>query len=121
MEAHILPSEGIVLINGQLCWAVQEEDAKNPMRVDIYAGEEQPLLLARFHETCVEIFSERLDKPSRVFLARKRYFGSLKLACMDCRAKEFGIEIDPDRGMRIGNSHAGRLVQDNQAGVPPLQ
>jgi hypothetical protein len=113
MEAHILPSEGIVLINGQLCWAVQDEEAKNPMRVDICAGEEHPLLLARFHENCVEIFSERLDKPSRVFLARKRYSCSLKLVCMDCRAKDFGIEIDPDRGVRIGRSHAARIVQDD--------
>jgi hypothetical protein len=79
----------------QVCWAVQE-DGKNPLKIDVYAREHQPLCLGTVHSDSIQMFSERAWTPSRVFLARKVYTGRLKVTSADCTAKEFDIRIDPD-------------------------
>jgi hypothetical protein len=72
-----------------------QEDGKNPMRLDIYAGEEQTLAIGHIHQTAIEICSERDREPARVFLARKKYTGTLKLVCLDCASREFRFTLDP--------------------------
>jgi hypothetical protein len=79
----------------QVCWAVQE-GGTNPMRIDVYAGEHQPLSLGTIHSQTIQFLSEQADNPSRVYLARKPYPGHLKIASADCPAKEFRFCLDPD-------------------------
>lgn len=93
---------GLVPREVQLCWAVQELASNlNPMRVEIYPGEKQPLAFGSVEDNLIEIFSEKCREPARVFLVRKIYKGTLKVVCMDCQAKEFPFEIDPDASVPI--------------------
>ncbi len=94
-RAYMMPGEGATLYKAQLCWAVQEA-GKNPMRADIFAGEEQPLTVAFVREGHIVVLSESCQDPARVYLARKSYRGRLKIVSADCPAKEFDIEIAPD-------------------------
>jgi hypothetical protein len=94
-DAYNRQHDGVILREGQLCWSVQE-GGTNPMRVDIYSGEEQPLAFGSVETTYIEIFSEKGRAPARVFLKRQAYKGILKVVCMDCEAKKFPFEIDPD-------------------------
>jgi hypothetical protein len=94
-DAYLNPKNGFILREGQLCWGVQEGGV-NPMRVDIYSGEKQPLIFGFIENNRIEIVSEKLRSPARVFLARKAYTGTLKVVCMDCPAKEFRFKLDPD-------------------------
>ena len=94
-SAHHSSHNPAILREAQLCWAVQE-GGQNPMRVDIYAGERQPLPVGVATANHIMIYSERVTAPARVYLRRKVYTGKLKLVCADCYAKEFRIRIDPD-------------------------
>jgi hypothetical protein len=94
-DAYNKRQDGVFLREGQLCWAVQEGGV-NPMRVDIYSGEQQPLCFGSVETQFIEILSEKCHSPARVFLRRQKYKGALKVVCMDCEAKTFPFEIDPD-------------------------
>jgi hypothetical protein len=48
-KSYVPRSFNFRIRQSQLCWEVQE-GGMNPMRVDIYAGEEQPLTIGRFRE-----------------------------------------------------------------------
>lgn len=91
--------DGVILREGQVCWGVQE-GGTNPMRVDIYSGEEQPLAFGSVEEALIEIVSEKCHSPARVFLKRKVYKGILKVVCMDCESKSFSFEINADDKIR---------------------
>lgn len=93
--AYNLPESKVVLREGQLCWAVREI-THNPLRVDIYAGEEQPIALGCWDNESIKILSESAHNPARLYLKRKSYKGILKVVCLDCPAKEFHFIIDPD-------------------------
>jgi hypothetical protein len=91
-----VPKDRYILREGQLCWGVQEGGV-NPMRVDIYSGEKQPLAFGWAHEENIEIYSEKCRAPARMFLKRRAYFGTLKIVCLDCKAKEFKFRLDVDQ------------------------
>lgn len=92
---YLTPQSHETLEEGQLCWGVQESGV-NPMRIDIYAGESQPLAFGSLESEGVEIFSEQCRKPARVLLQRKKYTGTLNVVCADCSARTFYFELDPD-------------------------
>jgi hypothetical protein len=94
-EAYIVPEDELTVDQAQLCWEVQES-GKNPMRVDIYAGEQLPLAIgvAPPDGGPVEIFSEACRKPARAFLWRKNYKAVIKVVCLDCPAKEFQATLN---------------------------
>jgi hypothetical protein len=92
---YLTPQSHDKVDEGQLCWSVQE-GGENPMRIDIYAGESQPLLFGNITSEHTELFSENCRTPARVFLKRKKYVGTLKVVCADCPANTFDFELDPD-------------------------
>jgi len=100
-EAYITRQQHTVILReGQLCWAVQE-GGENPMRVDIYSGEKQPLVIGFCVDNIIQIVSEKCQEPARVFLTRKVYQGDLKLVCLDCPAKVFPFTINPEAAQPI--------------------
>jgi hypothetical protein len=76
------------LNQGQLCWSALEA-GKNPMRIDIYPGESQPLMIAKVLKDDIEIASELAFEPPRVRLRPNDYKGTLKLVAKDFQAMEF--------------------------------
>lgn len=94
-EAHNTPEKYADISDAQLCWGVRE-GGKNPMRIDIYAGERQPLFLGKVWAEHIGIVSEEGTKPWRAFLRRAKYEGILTIVCQDCPAKMFRFTINPD-------------------------
>ncbi|MCX7409451.1 MAG: hypothetical protein NTZ32_15350 [Planctomycetales bacterium] len=101
-QAFVTPGEFIPLEEMQLCWSVWSPTI-NPMKVDIYAKERQPLSPCAFGENYVMIPSEHGwlipnsgSRIARVFLRRKRYTAVLKFVSADSNARCFRLMIDPD-------------------------
>ena len=101
-DAFIKPETFIPLAEDQLCWSVRAP-GKNPIKVDIFAKEKQPLALCAIDGDIIMIPSEEGWAPAenrprvaRVFLRRRAYFGCLKIVSADTNAKYFQIEIHPE-------------------------
>jgi hypothetical protein len=101
-NAFVKPNESVPLKEEQLCWAVWYPTV-NPMKVDIYAKERQPLSPCLFGPNYIMIPSEDgwlncKDRPriARVFLRKKRYTAVLKVVSEDTDARCFQLTIDPE-------------------------
>jgi hypothetical protein len=99
-KAFITPEKPILLEDfDQLCWNVSAPNNINPMKVDIYAGEEQPMSPCQIINDNIAIASEQgwgADKKRRLFLKRQKYTGELKIVSDDTTGLLFHITIDPD-------------------------
>ncbi len=100
-DAFIRPDQFVPLESQQLCWSVRSPSA-NPLKVDIFAKERQPLAPCALGPDFIVIPSEEgwvfpTDRPriARVFLRRKKYDGVLKIVSADTDARFFRLEIDP--------------------------
>jgi hypothetical protein len=96
--AFITPDDFVPLEGDQLCWSVRFP-TPNPVKVDIFAKERQPICPCIIDANHIAIPSEeqgRADGKQRVFLRRRRYDGQLKLVSADTDARYFSITIDPD-------------------------
>lgn len=101
-DAFIKPGQFVPVESQQLCWSVRSP-AVNPMRVDIFAKERQPLSPCAIDNDLITLPSEEgwtfpSDRPriARVFLRRRRYSGVLKIISADTDARFFGLEINPE-------------------------
>ncbi len=97
-DAFVKPGEFAPLEEMQLCWSVRFPTI-NPMKVDIYANEHQPLSPCAFRDNFVEIPSEHgwsNPRIARVYLRRKSYTAILKIVSADSNARRFRLTIDPE-------------------------
>ena len=94
INVYIRPGGFVPLSQEQLCWSV----FPNPMKVSVFAKEEQPFSLCRIRQDGILIPSEQGWPPqiSRVFLRRRVYNGRLKVVSADTDARWFRVTIDPD-------------------------
>jgi hypothetical protein len=99
--AFIGPSHRVELRDDRLCWAIAAPDP-NPFRINIYPGEHQALDIVRMGHDRIEIPSEQgwgdlnVGRKSRVFLARKRYEGTMYFVARNTLRRSFGLVIDPN-------------------------
>jgi hypothetical protein len=100
--AFVTPLSCSRVTEDRLCWSVTSPQS-NPPSVDIYAGERQALDIVNFGPGWLEFPSEKGwaslggERTSRVFLRSKRYRATIKIVTKDTKAREFRIEIDPDK------------------------
>lgn len=104
-DAFIKPNNFSFIHDQQLCWSVHYPIA-NPMKVDIYAGENQPISLYEIRPDMIMLPSEKgweplkdkdghnLPRMARVFIKRKKYDGTLKIVSEDTTARSFKIIIN---------------------------
>jgi hypothetical protein len=95
--AFITPELFVPMEDEQLCWSVRSP-TPNPIRVDIFARERQPICPCLIEPDCILIPSEELGKEGkwRVSLHRREYHGQLKVVSADTDARYFSLVIDPD-------------------------
>ncbi len=101
-KAFVTPDHFVPLEEMQVCWSVWYPTI-NPMKVDIYAKERQPLSPCGFNDEFIMIPSEHggviqenHSRIARVFLRRKRYSAVLKIVTADTDARYFQLIIDPE-------------------------
>jgi hypothetical protein len=106
-NAFIRPDNFVTLIWDQLCWSVRVPIV-NPLKVDIYAKEEQPFspcALTQPGDLIIIPSEEGWPHPNnlhpnlRVFLNRGIYSGFLKVVSEDTNAKFFEITINPENNL----------------------
>jgi hypothetical protein len=96
-SAFITPDHFVPLEGDQLCWSVRSP-TPNPIKVDIFAKERQPICPCIIEADYIVVPSEEqglAEGKRRVFLRRRRYDGRLKLVSADTDARYFSITIDP--------------------------
>jgi hypothetical protein len=89
--AFISPDWFAPMEGEQLCWSVRYP-IPNPIKVDIFAKERQPICPCFIEANRIVIPSEELGLPGgklRVFLRRRKYRGNLKLVSASTDARYF--------------------------------
>jgi hypothetical protein len=92
-KAIITPTDPFELLEDRLCWSLFD----NPPSVPIYADESQSLQVLDFDpdKKCIGVFSEKRDKPYRVFLrGDKEYRGYFKIVSRETVAKKVNFRLD---------------------------
>jgi hypothetical protein len=100
--AFITPDCFVRMEDEQLPWSVRSP-VPNPIKVDVFAKERQPICPCIIEANQIVIPSEELGREggkARVFLRRQQYCGRLKLVSADTDARYFSLTIKPDDALQ---------------------